>query len=117
MLTKSIRLTEEEAAELRGYLDATGEVEAAVLKRAALRGLREMRLEQGILAYLDGRSSTDAAEVAGVPRGEFLQILIDKGITILEGPSTLAPELAELAQRFADEKLLSVARKLDGPGE
>lgn len=50
MLTKSIRLTEEEAAELREYLAATGEVEATVLKRAALRGLKELRLEQGILA-------------------------------------------------------------------
>jgi hypothetical protein len=113
MLTKSIRLTEEEAAELRGYLDATGGVEAAVLKRAAMRGLREMRLERGILAYLDGQSSTEAAEVAGLSRGEFLQVLIDKGITILEGPSTLAAELVELAHRFGDQKLLDVARKLD----
>ena len=35
LTTKSIRLTEEEAADLREYLEITGEVEAVALKRAA----------------------------------------------------------------------------------
>src|SRR5689334_16800295 len=113
MLTKSIRLTEEESAQLREYLEQTEGVEATVLKQAAMRGLREMRLEQGLLAYLDGRSSTEAAEVAGLSRGDFLQVLIDKGITILEGPSTLGSELVELGERIGDEKLRDVAKNLD----
>jgi hypothetical protein len=45
MITKSIRLTEDEAASLRNYVTLTGEVEANVLKRAALRGLRDIRLD------------------------------------------------------------------------
>ena len=69
MVTKSIRLTEEEAAELQKYLAVTGEVEAAVLKRGTLRGLKELRLEQGILAYLTGQGSAEAADIAGLPRG------------------------------------------------
>jgi hypothetical protein len=40
LTTKSIRLTEAEAADLREYLEITGEVEAVALKRAAMRGIR-----------------------------------------------------------------------------
>ncbi len=112
MLTKSIRLTEEEAADLRQYLAVTGEVEAAVLKRATLRGLKELRLERGILAYLEGESSTEAAEIAGVPRAHFLQILIDKGIRLLEEPSTLAIELESLARRLGNQRLAAAADQL-----
>jgi predicted HTH domain antitoxin len=117
MVTKSIRLTEEEAARLKKYLDVTGEVEATALKRAALRGLQEMRVEQGILAYLRSHSSSEAAEIAGLPRAEFLQILIDKGITIIDGPSTFGSDLAELAKRLGNRKLLDVARVLEAEDE
>jgi predicted HTH domain antitoxin len=110
--TKSIRLTDAEAAQLREYLATTGEIEAAALKRAALRGLRELRLEQGILAYLETRNSTAAAEIAGLPRAEFLQVLIDKGITILDGPSTLAAELGALAEHLDSQRLAAVAKQL-----
>ena len=68
------------------YLAITSEIEAAVLKRAALRGLRELRTEQGILAFLEGRGSSEAAAIAGLPRAGFLQLLIDKGVTLLGGP-------------------------------
>jgi predicted HTH domain antitoxin len=112
IVTKSIRLTEAEAGELREYVAATGEVEASALKRAALRGLKELRLEQGILAYVGGRSSSEAADIAGIPRAELLQILIDKGVTILEGPSTLASELSFMAEHLGDERLAAAARKL-----
>lgn len=114
MLTKSIRLTEGEAAELQEYLTATGEVEATVLKRAAMQGIREFRLSRGIVAYLEGAGSAEAAKIAGLPRAAFLQILIDKGITLLREPSTLAMELEALAKRLDNDHLASVAEKLAG---
>jgi hypothetical protein len=117
MVTKSIRLTEDEAAELREYVDTTGEVEAAALTRAALRGLREMRAEQGILAFLGGQSSSEAAAIAGMPRAPFLQLLIDRGITILDGPSTMAQELESLGKELGDERLIAAARALSEPAE
>ena len=63
MVTKSIRLTEQEAAELREYLDISGEIEAVVLKKAALRGIRELRLSEAILQFLDQRDTDRAARV------------------------------------------------------
>ena len=116
MATKSIRLTEEEAAELREYLAVTGEVEAVALKRAALRGLKDLRLEQGILAYLDGRGSAEAARIAGLSRAELIQVLIEKGITLLEGPSTLGAELEALAEALGDDRLAGAAREVGDAG-
>src|SRR5438477_5838865 len=104
MATKSIRLMEAEAAELREYLAVTGEAEAVALKRAALPGLKDLRLDQGILAYLDGRGSAEAARVAGLSRAELIQVLIEKGITLLEGPSTLGAELEALAEAMRSEE-------------
>ena len=109
MRTKSIRLTDEEASEVRDYAARTGEVEASVLKRAMLRGLREMRLDDGVLAYLDTRDSSYAAEIAGLPRAMFLQALMDKGVAVLDGPSNLIEELRALARRLGDPRLAAVA--------
>jgi len=117
MRTKSIRLSEAEAAEFSTYASTTGEVEASVLKRAALRGLKELRLEQGILAYLEGQGSTDAAAVAGLPRAEFLQVLMLKGITVLDGPSSLATELDALTRRLGNRRLSVAAAKLSETAE
>src|SRR6266851_9148552 len=98
LTTKSIRLTKQEAAELREYLDITGEVEAVALKRAALRGIRELRLAEAIRVYLDERDTEHGARVAGLPRAQFLHVLIEKGISVLDGPSSLATELDGLAR-------------------
>jgi predicted HTH domain antitoxin len=117
MITKSIRLTEAEAAELRAYVVLTGEVEANVLKRAALRGLKDMRLEQAILAFIRGASSTEAAELAGIPRAVLLWELGERGVPVLQGPSTMGAALESLAEAFHDEKMAAVARKLAQPNE
>jgi predicted HTH domain antitoxin len=109
LTTKSIRLTEEEAADLREYLELTGEVEAVALKRAAVRGIRELRLAEGIRVYLEERDSGHAARVAGLPRAEFLHVLADKGISVLDGPSSLATDLDGLARRFGDQRLARAA--------
>jgi hypothetical protein len=113
MPTKSIRLSEQEAAELRQYLAATGEVEAVALKRAAMRGLKDLRQEQALLTYLEGRGAFEAAQIAGLSRAEFLQLLVEKGITVLEGPSTLGAELDALAREFDSERLARAAKQLD----
>jgi hypothetical protein len=115
MPTKSLRLSEAEAEELERLLAETGEAEETVLRRAALRGIRDLRLEQGIQAFSNGQGSTAAADVAGLPRAVFLQILIDRGITVLDGPSHLGAEVEALAGRLGDEHLVEAARIRPSP--
>ena len=109
LTTKSIRLTEEEVADLHEYLEVSGEVEAVALKRAAVRGIRELRLAEAIRVYLDERDSEHGARIAGLPRAQFLHVLTEKGIGILDGPSSLASEMEGLARRFGDRRLSDAA--------
>jgi hypothetical protein len=112
MITKSVRLTELEAGELREFTEAVGEVEAAVVKRALLRGLQDLRIERAILAYLAGSSSSEAAELARLPRATFLELLMEKGIAVIDSPPDFSTQLASAASRFGSERLAAVARDL-----
>ena len=116
MLTKSIRLTEEEARDLEELVLSSGEVEASVLKRAALRGLRDERLDKAVLLYLNGASSSEAATLAHVPRAKFLDLLVEKGITLLDAPSGVPEELEAVAALFGDRRLAEVAGQIRGRG-
>jgi len=93
MVTKSIRLSETEAEEIAVYLDLVGGTEAALLKEATLRGLREIRLSRGILAYIEGVPPSEAARIAGLPRAPFLHALMDRGVALLHEPSAVRAEL------------------------
>lgn len=116
LTTKSIRLTEEELADLHEYLEISGDVEAVALKRAAVRGIRELRLAEAIRVYLEERDSEHGARIAGLPRAQFLEILSEKGISILEGPTSLASELEGLARRFGDQRLARAATEVEPLG-
>ena len=104
VVTKSIRLSDAEAREIAGYLELAGGTEAALLKEAALRGLRDIRLSHGVMAYVDGAPPDEAARIAGLPRAPFLQALADRGIALLRGPSSVRSELEALfaAEAAAD---------------
>jgi predicted HTH domain antitoxin len=105
LVTKSIRLTEEEAGAVQEFVVHTGEVEAAVLKRAMLRGFQELRIEQAILAYLRDSDSEGAAQLACLPRARFLDLLAERGIPLLTGPSTVRDEVAHLAEVLGSNRL------------
>jgi Arc/MetJ-type ribon-helix-helix transcriptional regulator len=116
VLTKSIRLTEQEAQDLEELVKSSGEVEASVLKRAALRGLRDERVDKAVLRYLNGASSSEAAALANVPRAKFLDLLAEKGITILDAPSSVPEELEAVAALFGDQRLADAAGRIRGRG-
>lgn len=87
-------------------------LEATALKHAALRGLREDRLDHAVLEYLRQRNSSQAAAVANLSRAEFLNVLAQRGITLLDEPSTLATELENLAEDLSNERLARAARRV-----
>ena len=116
MFTKSIRLTDDEAQELESFVRESGEVEAAILKRAALRGLREDRVDHGVLVYLRGEGTDRAAAIAHLPRARFIDLLAEKGIRVLDQPSTLADELDLIAHLSKDQRLADAASSIRGGG-
>jgi predicted HTH domain antitoxin len=112
MVTRSVHMSDEDAEALRQLQAVTGNSEEEILSRAAAQGLRDLRLEQGIKAFKEGLGSGEAAVIAGLPRAHFLQELIDRGVTILDGPSTLSTELEGLARCLGDERLAKAAKLL-----
>lgn len=112
MPTKSVQLSDDDAATLHELLAATGESETAILQRATARGIQELRVERGLIAYQRGADSQEAATIAGLPRAAFLDMLAEHGITMLHGPSTLASELDALANLLDSPRLAAVAALL-----
>jgi predicted HTH domain antitoxin len=102
----SVRFTEPEEREVRAYVERTGETEATVLERVAVRGLREERIERAITEYLRHRDSSSAAEAAGIGRMAFLDELLHRGITFGDmAPETLRRDLVRVAQLTGNSAL------------
>ena len=112
MVIRSVQLSDEDAEALRQLQAVTGESEEDILRRAAMQGIRDLRLEQGIRAFNKGASTSEAAEIAGLPRAIFFETLLDRGVTVLDGPSTLGPALAALGHSLGDDRLTEAARFL-----
>jgi predicted HTH domain antitoxin len=81
-----------------------------VLKRAALRGPRDERLDKAMRHFVNGASSSEAAALAHMPRARFLDLLADRGVAVLDSPSTVPEELEAVAALLGDERLVEVAR-------
>jgi hypothetical protein len=109
----TVRYTEDEVHEIRQYAELTGEQEAVVLARASIRGLREERFERGLLAYLGGASSVEAAGIAGVDRHAFLVRAAERGAVVGDTePATLLQDLARVADVLADERLAQAVSRV-----
>lgn len=112
--TKSIRLSPDEQRSVGVYVQHTGEVEAAVLKRAMMRGLREERLERGLMAYLGGETSSEAARIAGLDRYAFLAAASEKGIAMTrEDPRTFLEDVRQASAVLGNERLAAAVRTVE----
>ena len=110
---KSLRFSETEEAEIRSYIELTGEQEAVVMERAAIRGLRAERLERSVMAYVGGASSAEAAVMAGLDRHAFLIKALDRGVVVLDDqPEDLLRDLSQAATLFGDAHLASAVAKV-----
>ena len=112
-IARTVRYTEDEVHEIREYAELTGEQEAVVLARASIRGLREERFERGLMAYLGGASSVEAATIAGVDRHAFLVRAAERGAIVGDTePATLLQDLARVADVLGDERLAQAVSRV-----
>jgi hypothetical protein len=108
-VARTVRYTENEVREIREYATFTGEQEAVLLARASLCGLREERLERGLMAYLGGASSSEAAHIAGVGRHDFILRAIERGMIVGDTePDTLLQDISRIADIMGDSRLANV---------
>ena len=112
-IARTVRFTDGEVREIREYAELTGEQEAVVLARASLRGLREERFERGLLAYLGGLSSSEAAGMAGVDRHAFLLRAAERGAVVGDTePATLLQDLSRVADLLGDDRLAAAVARV-----
>lgn len=107
--TKSARLEPEETEALAELAGKLGCSEAALLRRWALEGIRETRIDLAILEFTKGRASVEqAAQASGLERHLFEAELVRRGVF---GPSAALQKSAGEWLRTLDR----VAAKLGSP--
>ena len=105
-VTRCIRLTHEESDAIKALAEREAATEATMTKRLLREGLRSRLLESAVSAYCAGQVSIgEAAEMAGLPYVAFFEELRRRHIAVLDESANLAGELADLAERFQNERL------------
>lgn len=89
-VSKTIRLTPEEAEELSKICQEEPFSESALMKRWVLEGLARYKLERAVAAYMRREVSIgEAAAMAGISYNRFEKELWDRHIIVLEDPQFL----------------------------
>jgi predicted HTH domain antitoxin len=100
-VTKSIRLTEEEAQQLAELVEGQAASESALMRQWVLRSMRQFRIEQAVAAYQgDEVDLREGAAMAGIPIGVFVDELAERHVAILRDPDIFHKELEELMATF-----------------
>jgi hypothetical protein len=100
-ITKSVRLTPEEAADLAQLVAGTAYAEAALLRQWVLAGMQQFRVTEAIRAYQEGALDVvQAAAQARLPVAVFLDELAARRVALLEQPDGFGPGLAALRDAF-----------------
>jgi len=103
-VTKSIRLTAEEARELAHLVDGTAYAEAALMRQWVLSGMQQFRLSEAIRAYQEGQVDLHgAAERAQLPVAVLLEEMAARKVAVLERPDAVGPGLESLRAAFDPE--------------
>lgn len=113
MITKSVRLTPDEAQELARAAQQTAATESALMKKLILEGLQAQKLDRAIQAYM--RREVDlrgGAALAGVSYNRFLHQVQARHIVILED-QTFLERLYDLAETFENVELQEAIREVE----
>jgi predicted HTH domain antitoxin len=88
--TVSARLSEEELADLEEVVELLDEDTSTTIRKALDEGLRELRVRTAVERYQSGDASVnEAARIAGVSLGEWLEIARDLNLTTQLSPDDL----------------------------
>ena len=113
MITKSVRLTPDEAQELARAAQQTAATESALMKKLILEGLQAQKLDRAIQSYM--RREVDlrgGAALAGVSYNRFLRQVQARHIVILED-QTFLERLYDLAETFENLELQEAIREVE----
>lgn len=104
-VTKSIRLTEDEAHILTELVEDHAASESALMRQWVLRGMRQFRIEQAVAAYQrDEVDMREGAAMAGIPIGVFVEELAVRRVAVLHDPDMVEQELTALRNTFGRGK-------------
>lgn len=100
-VTKSIRTTPEEAADLAQLVAGTAYAEAAWLRQWVVTGMQQFRVAEAIRGYQDGALDlAQAAAQAHLPVAVLLDELAARRVAVLEQPDAFGPGLTALRTVF-----------------
>jgi predicted HTH domain antitoxin len=100
-VTKSLQLTEDEARELADIVDTQTESEPELLRRWVLDRMQKVRLDRAVAAYANDEADLrDAARMAGIPIGAFIEELGERHIPLLDDPKAFSDGLRALRAMF-----------------
>jgi hypothetical protein len=100
-VTKSIRLTTEEADDLAQLVTGTAYAEAALLRQWVLAGMQQFRVVEAIQLYQDGHVDIhQAAARARLPIAIVLDEMAARKVAILDQPDAFGPGLEALRGTF-----------------
>src|SRR5262249_20264330 len=103
-VTKSIRLTTEEADDLAQLVTGTAYAEAALLRQWVLAGMQQFRVVEAIRLYQDGDIDVyQAAARARLPVAILLDEMTARKVAILVQPDAFGPGLTALRGTFGAE--------------
>lgn len=111
-ITKSIRLSPTESAELTRLSEQKALSEAALMKKWIQEGIQTEKLELAVQAYMQRKTDLrGGAAIAGISYNRFMDEVQKRNIIILEDDHFL-DNLASLADAFNDETLRKAVEKV-----
>ncbi len=94
MASISARIPEEDDEKLEEVAELLGYDKSTVIRQALREGLAELRIQRAIAQYQTGEISTNqAASVAGVSIGEWLEIARERNLTTQLTPADLEKDV------------------------
>lgn len=112
-VTKSIRLTVDEARELAELIENHAASESALMRQWVLQSMRRFRIEQAVAAYQrDEVDVREGAAMAGIPIGVFVDELAERHVAVLRDPTIFRHELKDLMETFGSDEGRAVVHEV-----